>query len=104
MSRHEIRLRRQRMTARGTERFRNYGAVLERHEKEKRIKKILRVFGFFLIILIVVMMIVIVVRVERKAVKKNKETTSVNIKQPNFKSQKNFKFQQIKTLHSYTVL
>ena len=74
MSKHDIRLRRQRLTARGTERFRNYGAVLERHEKEKRIKKILRVFAYFFIILIVVMMIVIVVRVERKFVKKNTET------------------------------
>ena len=63
------------MTARGTERFRNYGAVLERHEKEMRIKKILKVFGFFFIILIVVMLIVIVVRIERKSVKKNIETS-----------------------------
>ena len=68
------------MTARGTERFRNYGAVLERHEKEKRIKKILKVFGFFLIILIVVMMIVIVVRVERKSVKKNTGTSFLDKK------------------------
>lgn len=66
------------MTARGTERFRNYGAVLERHEKEKRIKKILRVFGFFLIILIVVMMIVIVVRVERRTIKKNADSGLTN--------------------------
>ena len=74
MSKHDIRLRRQRMTARGTERFRNYGDVLERHEKELRIRKIIRVFSFLFIILIVVMLIIIVVRVERKSVKKNNET------------------------------
>ncbi len=77
MSKHEIRLRRQKITTRGTERFRNYGAVLQRHEKEKRIKKILRVFAFFFIILIVVMMIVIVVRMERKSAKRNIESGSL---------------------------
>ena len=74
MSKHEIRLRRQKMTARGAERFRNYGAILERHEQEKRLKKIIRAFTMFLIILIMIMLIVIVVRVERKA--KMKETTT----------------------------
>ena len=47
MSKHEIRLRRQKLTARGTERYRNYGAVLQRHEEEKRIKKILRALHSF---------------------------------------------------------
>ncbi len=66
MSKHEIRLRRQKLTSRGADRFRNYGAVLHRVEEQKRIKKILRVFGYFLVILILVMLLVIVVRVERK--------------------------------------
>ncbi len=73
MSKHEIRLRRQKFTGRGTERFRNYGAILQRHEEEKRLKKILRAFTYFLIILIVTILIVIVVRVERKASKKGVE-------------------------------
>ena len=67
MSKHDIRLRRQKLTARGPDRFRNYGAVLDRHEKEMRIKKVVRVFTFLFIIMIIVMMIVIVVRVEKKA-------------------------------------
>lgn len=46
------------MAARGAERFRNYGSVLEQHEKSQRIKKIIRVFGFFLVILILVMIII----------------------------------------------
>ena len=67
MSKHEIRLRRQKMTLHGTERFRNYGVVLQRHEQEKRLKKIIRAFSLFLIILVILVLIVIVVRVERKA-------------------------------------
>ena len=63
-------MRRQRLTAHGSERFRNYGALLERHEKDQRLKKVLRVFTYFLVILIIVMLIVIVVRVERKATRK----------------------------------
>jgi len=70
MSKHEIRLRRQKLTGRGSERFRNYGAVLQRHEEELRLKKILRVFTFFLVILIVIVLIFIVVRVEKKIDKK----------------------------------
>ena len=76
MSKHDIRLRRQKFMARGAERFRNYGAVLERHEKEMRIKKILRAFTYFLIILFVVLLIVIVVRMERRAVKKSTESST----------------------------
>jgi hypothetical protein len=74
MSKNDIRLRRQKLTARGPDRFRNYGAVLERHEKEMKIKKILRVFTFLFIIMIVVMMIIIVVRVERRASQKQRNT------------------------------
>lgn len=59
-------MRRQKLTSRGADRFRNYGAVLHRVEEEKRIKKILRVFGYFLVILILVMLLIIVVRIERK--------------------------------------
>ncbi len=66
MSRNEIRLRRQRLTARGSERYRNYGAVLQRHEQEMRLKKILRVFTLFAVILILVMLIIILVRIEKK--------------------------------------
>ena len=70
MGRNEIRLRRNRMTGNGSERFRNYGAVLEQHSKEMRLKKIFRVFTFLLIILIIVVLIFIVNQIERKAVQK----------------------------------
>jgi glucose uptake protein GlcU len=64
------------MTARGTERFRNYNSVLKRHEENKRIKKVIRVFGFFAIILIVIMLIVFLSRWEERVQEKSKGNTS----------------------------
>lgn len=54
MSRNDIRLRRHRMTASGANRFRNYSDVLERHEREVRIRRIMRVFLMFVAVLILV--------------------------------------------------
>jgi hypothetical protein len=62
MGKHEIRLRRQRLTARGSERFRNYGAVLKQHEEEKRIKVIVKIFTYFLIIAALILLIVLLSR------------------------------------------
>jgi cell division septal protein FtsQ len=70
MGKHEIRMRRQRLTARGAERFRNYDAVLKQHEQEKKMKKIVRVFIFFLLIVVVVILFRVVQRWEKKAEKK----------------------------------
>jgi hypothetical protein len=67
MGKHEIRMRRQRLTARGTDRFKNYVAVLKQHEEEKRMKKIVRVFIFFLLIALVIILIMMVNRWEKKA-------------------------------------
>jgi preprotein translocase subunit SecY len=84
MSKHEIRLRRQKLTSRGAERFRNYGAILERHEDEMRMKKIIRVFTYVLVIMIVIVLLVIVVRVERRlpVPKHPEQRTSVNFSVP----------------------
>lgn len=76
MSKHEIRLRRQKMTSHGADRFRNYGAVMQRHEEEKRVKKLVRVFGYFLVIAILIVLIVIVIRVEKKVSKPEEPKTS----------------------------
>lgn len=81
MSNHDIRLRRQKFTARGPDRFRNYGAVLQRHEKEMKIRKVVRVFTYLFVIMIIIMLIVIVRQVERKVeMKKNTSFLSVNEK------------------------
>ncbi|MFN8314346.1 MAG: hypothetical protein U0289_16200 [Cyclobacteriaceae bacterium] len=76
MSNHEIRMRRK-MGGRGADRFRNYGDVLQRHERELRLKKMMRVFSLVLVIMIVVMLIVIVVRIERRLDKKPKTSSTL---------------------------
>jgi cell division septal protein FtsQ len=63
MSRNEIRLRRNRMSG---QRFRNFGEVMERHEKYARLKKILRVFTMLMVILILVALIFYIMQVEKK--------------------------------------
>ena len=80
MGRNEIRLRRSRLTGRGSERFRNYGAVLEQHEKEMRMKKIFRVFTMLLVVLILIALIFFISQVERKAIEKKSQHTEKILK------------------------
>jgi hypothetical protein len=70
MGKNEIRLRRQRLTARGADRYRNFGVVMQRHEQEVRLRKIMRVFTLFAIILILIILIIMVVRWENRTIKK----------------------------------
>ena len=70
MGKNEIRLRRSRLSGKGSERFRNYGAVVEQHEKQMRLKKILRVFMLFLVILILVALFFFINQIEQKAIQK----------------------------------
>lgn len=79
MGKHEIRLRKQRLTARGSERFRNYGSVLKQHEEERRIKLIVRIFTFFLIIAAVILIFVVVARWEQKQEKSAHKTSVTKI-------------------------
>ena len=74
MSRNEIRLRRNRLSG---QRFRNYGAVLQQHEKEMRLKKVLRVFSFLLVILILIALIFYISQIERKVEKKSFNTEKI---------------------------
>ncbi len=74
MGKHEIRMRRQRLTTRGSERFKNYGSVLQQHEQEKKMKRIIKVFWFVLVIAIIIMIYLFVQRLESKRVQKNKTT------------------------------
>ncbi len=66
MGKHEIRIRRQRMAARGSERFRNYNSILKQHDEGKRIKTITRIFTFFFIIVALILIFVVVSRWEKK--------------------------------------
>jgi len=78
MGKHEIRLRRQRLTAKGADRFRNFNNVMQRHEEEMRIKKIIKVFTFFAVILILVMLIIIISRFEEKQGEKEPVKTTAS--------------------------
>lgn len=79
MGKHEIRLRKQRITARGSERFRNYGTVLKQHEEGRRIKLIVRIFTFFLIIAALILLFVVVTRWEQKQEKSAHKTSVTKI-------------------------
>jgi hypothetical protein len=84
MSKHEIRLRKQRMPARTADRFRNFGIVMNRHEQHTRIKKIIRMFTLFAAILILVMLLVmtfaIVIRIKEKQPEKGVTDNAFYIK------------------------
>ncbi|MBS1555103.1 MAG: hypothetical protein JSU09_09260 [Bacteroidetes bacterium] len=84
MGRHEIRMRRQRTPARGSERYRNYNAVLKQHEQDMRLKKILRVFTYFLLIALITILLVIVMRWEKRQQAKPKTTSSLSSKVESF--------------------
>lgn len=77
MGKHEIRLRRQRLTARGTERFRNYGAVLKQHEEERKMKIIVKIFTFFLIIVALIIIFITISRWENKQPNKTSKQNSL---------------------------
>lgn len=78
MARNDIRLRRNRMQAGNIARHRNYGELLQRHEREQKFRRSFKLFGYFLVVAFLIILLVIVVRWEqRKKVKeKQKQTTS----------------------------
>ncbi len=82
MSRNEIRLRRRKLTAHGSERFRNYNAVLQGHEESQRLKKVMKVFTLFAIILILIMLIIMVFRWENR-ITQQQEKAHPEMTQPN---------------------
>jgi len=79
MGKHEIRLRRQRLAARGSDRFRNYGAVLKQYGEERRMKIISRIFTFLLLILALILVFVVVSRWEKKQQVPEKKTSQAEI-------------------------
>ena len=65
MGKHEIRLRKQRLTSRSSDRYRNYGSVLKQHEEEKKIRVIVKIFTYFLIIAMLILIFFVVSRWEQ---------------------------------------
>lgn len=66
MGRNEIRLRKNLMSAGRIARHRNYSELMRQHNKEIRLKRVLRVFYYFLIILFLLILLLIVLRWESK--------------------------------------
>jgi large-conductance mechanosensitive channel len=66
MGRNEIRLRRQSMSSGRIAQHRNYGELMARHEKEIRIKRIIRLFIYFLIIAFMIVVFFMVSRIQEK--------------------------------------
>ena len=56
---------------------RNYGELMERHERDIRLRRIVKTFIYFLIILALLIIFVIVRRWEEKKVDSKPETTFV---------------------------
>jgi len=77
MGKHEIRLRRQRMAARGSDRFRNYNAVMKQHGEGKRIKLITRIFTFLFLIIALIIVLIVVSRWEKKHVAPEQKTSQI---------------------------
>ena len=68
MGRNEIRLRRHKVSSGRIAQHRNYGELMERHERDVRIRRIVKTFVYFLIIVALLIMFVIVRRWEQKTV------------------------------------
>ena len=75
MGRNEIRLRRQRMSAGRIAQHRNYSDIIARHERDVKIRRIIRVFIYFLIIAFLTILFLIVTRWEEKQVREVPATT-----------------------------
>lgn len=78
MARNDIRLRRQRMTTGNIARHRNYGDIMERHERDQKWKRMFKVFIYFLIAAFFTIVLIIVVRWEKRE-SKNQNTHSLKV-------------------------
>lgn len=70
MGRNEIRLRRSSMSSGRIAQHRNYGNIMARHERDVKLKKIIRTFIYFLIIAFVVILFLMVQRIQSKKTQK----------------------------------
>lgn len=80
MGRNEIRLRRNMMSSGRIAQHRNYGEVMARHERDQKIKRVVRVFVYFLIIAILVILYFIVKNTEHEKSSPSKEKTTAVVK------------------------
>ena len=84
MGKNEIKLRRNLLDPADILRYHNYPALLKRHERSRRIKRVVRFFTFSLLITIVVLLLLMIIsymwfRVEKKSeeIKEKQKVTQV---------------------------
>lgn len=82
MGRNEIRLRRNMMSTGRIARHRNYTELMRQHDRDTKMKRVLRVFLYFLIILFLLIILLIVVRWEKKQLDNPEPTTRTEMIYP----------------------
>lgn len=75
MGKNEIRLRRNNMSAGRIARHRNYADLMQRHERDTKLRRILKVFTYFLVILFIIIILIIVIRWEKRSEQKSSSHT-----------------------------
>ena len=81
MGRIEIRLRRTPMSSGRISQHRNYGDIMARHEREIKIKRILRAFVYVLVIAFMIILFLMVRQIQSKKVQKPAPGVALVIKQ-----------------------
>jgi large-conductance mechanosensitive channel len=66
MGRNEIRLRRSAMSSGRIAQHRNYSDIMARHERDVKVKRIIRAFIYFLAIAFIIVLFFIVHRIQQK--------------------------------------
>jgi preprotein translocase subunit SecG len=79
MGRNEIRLRRNMMSTGRIARHRNYTELMRQHDRDTKLKRILRVFTYFLVILFLLIILIIVLRWEKKQLGQPENPTTKEI-------------------------
>jgi large-conductance mechanosensitive channel len=80
MGRNEIRLRRQMMSSGRIAQHRNYGDIMARHERDIKIKRIIKAFTYFLIIAFMIIVFLMVRRIqEKQSVKPGKASATLSV-------------------------
>ncbi len=84
MGRNEIRLRRNKISSRRIDHYRNYGELMSRHEQTQKIKRLTKVFIYFLLILFIGIILFMVFRWEQKQdLKKPTSHTEISLASKN---------------------
>jgi predicted nucleic acid-binding Zn ribbon protein len=79
MGRNDIRLRRHSISSGRIAQHRNYGELMARHERDQRIKRVIRVFIYFLIIAFLMVVMMMLSKWTNSSAERAKKTTVQNV-------------------------